>query len=71
MGGLLTSTCLTFFVVPIMYTLLIKDGPDTDLDIESELADEPAAAPVLAGAGGPAVHLPSTNGVEHAVAGIK
>jgi multidrug efflux pump subunit AcrB len=50
-GGLLTSTCLTFFVVPIMYTLLIKDGPDRDLDIEAELADEPppgAAVPVLA-----------------------
>jgi multidrug efflux pump subunit AcrB len=43
-GGLLTSTCLTFFVVPIMYTLLIKDGPDTDLDIEAELADEPPPA---------------------------
>ena len=27
-GGLLTSTCLTLFVLPIMYTLLIKDGPD-------------------------------------------
>jgi len=41
-GGLLTSTCLTFFVVPIMYTLLIKDGPDTEVNIEAELADEPA-----------------------------
>jgi multidrug efflux pump subunit AcrB len=38
-GGLLTSTCLTFFVVPIMYTLLIKDSPDTSADIEAELAD--------------------------------
>jgi multidrug efflux pump subunit AcrB len=47
-GGLLTSTCLTFFVVPVMYTLLIKDGPDSDVDIEAELADEPM--PVLAGA---------------------
>jgi hypothetical protein len=55
-GGLLTSTCLTFFVVPIMYTLLIKDGPDTDLDIEAELADEPPAVagkPAFALAGGP------------------
>ncbi len=67
-GGLLTSTCLTFFVVPIMYTLLIKDGPDTDLDIEAELADEPAAVPILAGAGSPAVALVTTNGTEHAVA---
>jgi multidrug efflux pump subunit AcrB len=46
-GGLLTSTCLTFFVVPILYTLLIKDGPEYELDIEAELADAPApAAPV-------------------------
>jgi len=41
-GGLLTSTCLTFFVVPILYTLLIKEGPEYELDIEAELADEPA-----------------------------
>jgi multidrug efflux pump subunit AcrB len=64
-GGLLTSTCLTFFVVPIMYSLLIKDGPDRDVDIEAELADEPA--PVLAGAGGPAsadnAHIVAVNGV--------
>jgi multidrug efflux pump subunit AcrB len=55
-GGLLTSTCLTFFVVPIMYTLLIKDGADHDLDIEAELADEPPAVvgkPAFALAGGP------------------
>ena len=58
-GGLLTSTCLTFFVVPIMYTLLIKDGGDTDADIEAELADAPApvATPTLALAGGPSVAL--------------
>ncbi|HEY7425116.1 MAG TPA: efflux RND transporter permease subunit, partial [Gemmataceae bacterium] len=61
-GGLLTSTCLTFFVVPIMYTLLIKDGPDTDMDIEAELADEPVPAPVLVGAGGPAVAVAAEHG---------
>ena len=62
-GGLLTSTCLTFFVVPIMYTLLIKDGPDTEVDIEAELADEPVpSAPVLAGAGGPAVPVAAEHG---------
>jgi multidrug efflux pump subunit AcrB len=44
-GGLLTSTCLTFFVVPILYTLLIKDRPDREVDIEVELADEPTPAP--------------------------
>jgi hypothetical protein len=37
---------LTFFVVPILYTLLIKEGPEYELDIEAELADEPD--PVLA-----------------------
>ena len=47
-GGLLTSTCLTFFVVPILYTLLIKDGADTDADIEAELADEPSGPLQLA-----------------------
>src|SRR5579884_3252516 len=45
-GGLLTSTCLTFFVVPILYTLLIKEGPEHELDIEAELAEVPS--PVLA-----------------------
>ena len=68
-GGLLTSTCLTFFVVPIMYSLLVKDTPDTDADIEAELADEPVPVPVLAGAGvAPSVALGSSNGLEHAAA---
>jgi Cu/Ag efflux pump CusA len=40
-GGLLTSTCLTLFVVPIMYTLLLREGSDKEADIEAELADEP------------------------------
>jgi Cu/Ag efflux pump CusA len=31
-GGLLSSTLLTLFVVPIMYTLLIKDKPVVDMD---------------------------------------
>jgi HAE1 family hydrophobic/amphiphilic exporter-1 len=47
-GGLLTSTCLTLFVVPIMYTLLLRERPDTDADIEAELADEPAPRLALA-----------------------
>jgi hypothetical protein len=65
-GGLLTSTCLTFFVVPIMYTLLIKDGADRDVDIEAELADEPAPLPVRAGTGlVPATALAGSNGTEH------
>jgi multidrug efflux pump subunit AcrB len=69
-GGLLTSTCLTLFVVPIMYSLLIKDRADSDADIEAELADEPAPVPALAPslAGGvPSGHIlagaHATNGV--------
>jgi multidrug efflux pump subunit AcrB len=38
-GGLLTSTCLTLFVVPIMYTLLLHDPLAPELDLEAELAD--------------------------------
>ncbi len=38
-GGLLTSTCLTLFVVPILYTLLIRERAATDRDLEAELAD--------------------------------
>jgi multidrug efflux pump subunit AcrB len=44
-GGLLTSTCLTLFVVPILYTLLLREADFTEeADIEAELADEPAPA---------------------------
>jgi multidrug efflux pump subunit AcrB len=56
-GGLLTSTCLTLFVVPILYTLLIKEGEASEADIEDELRDEPPAPiavphPALAAADG-------------------
>jgi multidrug efflux pump subunit AcrB len=40
-GGLLTSTCLTLFVVPIMFTLLMKDPLPPEVDLDAELADEP------------------------------
>ena len=40
-GGLLTSTALTRFVVPIMYTLLLKESSGDEIDIEAELADVP------------------------------
>jgi hypothetical protein len=40
-GGLLTSTCLTLFVVPIMYTLLLRERTGDEIDIEAELADQP------------------------------
>jgi multidrug efflux pump subunit AcrB len=60
-GGLLTSTCLTLFVVPIMYTLLLREGDDEQADIEAELADEPPPAAVN-GVGVPAFHpAPSRN----------
>jgi multidrug efflux pump subunit AcrB len=44
-GGLLTSTCLTLFVLPILYTLLLKDPLTPELDLEKELGDPPAAPP--------------------------
>jgi hypothetical protein len=40
-GGLLTSTFLTLVVVPILYTLLMKEGDVSGTDIEEELADRP------------------------------
>jgi multidrug efflux pump subunit AcrB len=45
-GGLLTSTFLTLFVVPIMYTLLMKDPLPPEVDLEAELADRPASGAV-------------------------
>jgi multidrug efflux pump subunit AcrB len=54
-GGLLTSTFLTLVVVPILYTLLMKEGDvaKVEREMEAELADPPAAhhaEPALAGA---------------------
>jgi multidrug efflux pump subunit AcrB len=45
-GGLLTSTALTLFVVPVLYTLLIRERTAPEPDLEAELAApfEPAAA---------------------------
>jgi multidrug efflux pump subunit AcrB len=42
-GGLLTSTFLTLVVVPILFTLLIRDSSQPESDIEEELTDEPEA----------------------------
>ncbi len=39
-GGLLTSTALTLFVVPIMYTLLMRDPLPPEVDLDAELADQ-------------------------------
>jgi multidrug efflux pump subunit AcrB len=35
-GGMLASTALTLFVVPILYSLLLRDRPERDLDAEVE-----------------------------------
>jgi multidrug efflux pump subunit AcrB len=40
-GGLLTSTFLTLIVVPVLYTLLIRDTGKPEHDIEAELRDTP------------------------------
>jgi multidrug efflux pump subunit AcrB len=44
-GGLLTSTFLTLIVVPILFTLLIRNRKGPKEDIEAELADQPLARP--------------------------
>jgi multidrug efflux pump subunit AcrB len=44
-GGLLSSTALTLFVVPIMYTLLMRDPLAPEVDLEAELADHQGVAP--------------------------
>jgi multidrug efflux pump subunit AcrB len=67
-GGLLTSTCLTLFVVPIMYTLLMRDPLEPEVDLEAELAAEPVpmhtgeviAEPVLL----PAIAAPQGMGIK-------
>jgi multidrug efflux pump subunit AcrB len=43
-GGLLTSTCLTLIVVPIIYTLLMKDKPDAEAEVDRQLAKSEFAA---------------------------
>ncbi|HEV3081332.1 MAG TPA: efflux RND transporter permease subunit [Gemmataceae bacterium] len=39
-GGLLTSTFLTLIVVPILFTMMIRDRAEPEPDIDKELADE-------------------------------
>lgn len=38
-GGMMTSTALTLFVVPALYSLLVREqaGPDLDAEVEAEL----------------------------------
>jgi multidrug efflux pump subunit AcrB len=53
-GGLLTSTALTLFVVPTLYTLLVRERDEAEASIEAELADAPAVAHAAAvGSSGP------------------
>ena len=59
-GGLLTSTCLTLLVVPIIYTLLMRDPLPPELDLDAELADEPAAVAEPGGNGEAVTALPSS-----------
>ena len=47
-GGLLVSTMLSRFVLPVLYTMLISDRKVDDADIEAELADQPAPQPARA-----------------------
>jgi multidrug efflux pump subunit AcrB len=46
-GGLLTSTFLTLIVVPILYTLFIRDTGKSEFDIDAELADKPLPPSVV------------------------
>jgi multidrug efflux pump subunit AcrB len=59
-GGLLFSFLFSRFVLPVLYTLLTRDGPVVDADIERELEDRPEVAvkPVTDGAHpAPAIHV--------------
>jgi multidrug efflux pump subunit AcrB len=60
-GGLLTSTALTLFVVPIMYTTLLRDPLASDADIDAEL-DAPEAVPAPTGG---AVAVPASADGDH------
>jgi len=70
-GGLLASTLLGRFVLPVLYTLLIKEGTGISADIEAELADEPPAPPrpALAAVGAEAVHLDGAGLAQHVQSG--
>jgi multidrug efflux pump subunit AcrB len=55
-GGLLTSTALTLIVVPILFTLFMRERQKSEVDLEAELTDStiprPALAQALAGSTG-------------------
>jgi multidrug efflux pump subunit AcrB len=47
-GGLVTSTTLTLIVVPILFTLFIRERRKSEFDMDQELADGAAPRPALA-----------------------
>jgi len=47
-GGLLTSTALTLIVVPILFTLFMRERGKAEIDIDAELADGAIPRPALA-----------------------
>jgi multidrug efflux pump subunit AcrB len=63
-GGLLTSTALTLFVVPILFTLLMRERRKGEIDIDEELADRTAPRPALAQALAASSNDLSGNGTE-------
>jgi multidrug efflux pump subunit AcrB len=44
-GGLLCSTLLSRFVLPVLYTLMVRDKKVEEIDIEAELEDAPETKP--------------------------
>jgi predicted RND superfamily exporter protein len=47
-GGLLSSTALTLIVVPILFTLFMRQRGKREMDIDAELADSAAPQPAFA-----------------------
>jgi AcrB/AcrD/AcrF family len=47
-GGLLSSTFLTLFVVPILFTLFMGDRAKSEIDVDVELSDHTVPRPALA-----------------------
>ncbi len=58
-GGLLTSTCLTLIIVPIVYTLLIRDSDKPETDVDAELSKSDFAAQLGIPVGAIAEAVPS------------
>jgi multidrug efflux pump subunit AcrB len=63
-GGLLTSTALTLIVVPILFTLFMRERGKSEIDIDAELADTTVPRPALAQAFASSVTGPLDNGTE-------